>query len=453
MKTIHKKITLIGVLGMVLGWMSGLNAQAGIKFYFVAPTATITATFGAPADNSSCPVGYAKVEVTAANSAQFLTIAPARIRYVYEQLQPGRPLRVQVEKVMRISQNTIDVNYYLINDLSGLTTPGATGIFLGVTFSTDNGYDGRKHVWPTGGSGGRVRLGEYQMEFDQSHRVGGTAAIDELVLHETSHTQFTGPWSRWDGYITYGADEQHYGEELQGDPEAALNEGIGTFYGYLMNAAAITALNNFYSRADDRYFVEGQSVVAGREALYRVSTRRRSSIGDVLVWRYTWSEIPGDYLTYSEKTPTAFFTYFWQNTNGNRDQALDMIISASHSMFDNRRMRFLTYAANRLALQMEAFAATPAGQTARTNGSLTSSLFPYALLDLLTNFAMTDVEYKADHDRHYPDRNPQAYTAYWTHRNAIKQLVLADITASPIRFTDALRKVHDYCKTPANIVP
>ncbi len=444
---------MLALAQLMLVWTTALNAQAGIKYYFVAPTATITGTFGGAADNASCPVGYAKVEITAANSAQFLTVAPTRIRYVYEQLQPGRPLRTHVEKVMRISGSTIDINYYLIDDRNGLTTPGSTGIFLGITFSTANGYDGRKHVWPTGGSGGRVRLGEYQMERDQSHRAGGNAAIDELVLHESSHTQFTGPWSRWDGYITYGADEQHYGNELQGDPEAALNEGIGTFYGYLLNPTAITEMNNFFARADDRYFVEGQSVVAGRPELYNVSTRRRSSIGDVLVWRYTWLEIPGDYATYSERTPTAYFTYFWQNVNGNRDQALEMIISASNSMYDNRRKRFLSYASNRLAIKMEEFAATAAGQTARTNGTLTSSLFPYALLDLLTHFAMTETEYKADHDRNYPDRNPQAYTAYWSHRNAIKQLVQADLAASPIRFSDALRKIHDYCKTPANIVP
>ena len=441
------------VLVICLGYNLQVSiGQATIKFFFVAPTNTISTNFGTPVNTALCPAGHGVIEVTSATSAKFLTVAPPRVKYVYEQLQSGRPLRQKVEKVLKISDNTISLQYYLMDDRNGFSETGTTGIFLAVPFKTSNGYDGKKHVWPTGGSGGRIRLGEYQMDKDQANRSGGVSAIDELVLHETTHTQFTGEWSKWDGYVTYGADESHYGNELQGDREAAFNEGIATFYGYTLNPAGITSMNNFHARGDARYFIEAQSVLAGEKELYTITGRTAGKVGTSNVYKYTWLQLPGFYVPFSEETSVAYFSHFWLNVNGNKDQALDMIISASNAMYTDRKKRFLDYSANRLALQMEAFAATPAGQTAKTNGTLTSSLYAFALLDLLTHFGMTDAEFKEDYERKYPDKNPKAYTSYWTHRPAIKQLVQAEIASSPIQFTAAVKKIHDYCKLPANII-
>ncbi|HEX5112257.1 MAG TPA: hypothetical protein VFV79_05390 [Saprospiraceae bacterium] len=438
---------LLGIGGCTIS----SKGQATIQFFFIAPTASITSNFGAQPATTLTPAGYSIVEITAANSAKFSSVAPPRIKYVYDQLQAGRPLRQKVDKVLKISGNTISLNYYLMDDRNGFNA-GSTGIFLAVPFASDEGYDGKKHVWPTGGSGGRIRLGEYQMENDQSHRAGGVAAIDELVLHETTHTQFTGSWSKWDGYITYGADESHYGNELQGDREAAFNEGIATFYGFTLNAAGITELNNFHGKTDDRYFVEAQSVLAGEKDLYSITGRKAAKVRNANVFRYTWLQLPGFYIPFSERTSTAYFTYFWQNVNGNKDEAFDMIVNASNAMYSDRKKRFLDYTANRLALLMEAYAITPAGQAAKTNGTLTSSLFPFALFDLLTHFGMTETEFKEDYERKIPDKNPKAYTSYWAHRTAIKNLVQADLAANPIRFTDAVKKIHDYCRQPANII-
>jgi hypothetical protein len=450
MKSHSNHIILVTLL-IVCGVNAAVFAQ-DVNFYYVAPTAQIQSNFGTPVDNSQCPVGYGKVQIDSANSATFLGIAPTWVKYVYQNLQPGNNLRTQVSKVLRISGNTIPLNYYLVDDQTSFGA-GTSGIFLLVPFDVSDGYDGKRHVWPTGGSGGRIRLGEYQMENDQSKRPGNANAVDELVLHETTHTQFIGEWSRWDGYITYGQDEQHYGNELQGDPEAAFNEGVATFYGYTLNASGIAASNTFHSRTDDRYFVENRSVVAGQPSFFNnAPSGINGTVSGVAVRRYTWLQIPGFYVPWSENTSTAYLTHFWLNANGDRDQALDMIISASNAMYDNRLKRFLTYVANRLALSLEDFAATPAGQAARTNNTLSSSLFPYALLDFMTHYGMTEQEFKEDHDRHYPDRNPQAYSDYWAHRDAIKALVRDDMNASPIRFTEAITKIHDYCKLPQHIV-
>ncbi|MBK8503358.1 MAG: hypothetical protein IPL46_14745 [Saprospiraceae bacterium] len=449
MKNIILKVVIILVLSVIHS--IALISQT-TKFFFLAPTNIISSNFGSPVNTGSCPVGYAIIEVTASNSTKFNSVAPPRIKYVYEQLQTGHPLRDKVDKVLDISGKTISLNYYLVDDRSGLSETGTTGIFLAVPFKTDQGYDGKKHVWPTGGTGGKIRLGEYQMDKDMANRAGGVNAIDELVLHETTHTQFTGSWTKWDGYITYGADESHYGNELQGDREAALNEGIATFYGYLMNPAGISELNSFLSRVDERYFIEAQSVLAGEKDLYTISGRKPGKIGSSNIYMYTWLQLPGFYIPFSERTSTAFFTHFWQNTNGNKDQALDMIIKASNAMYDKRQKRFIDYAVNRLAIQLEDFSATGPGQTAKNNNSLTSSLFPFALFDLLTHFGMTETDIKQDMDRSNPDRHPKAFTAYWSHRDAIRNLVQADLAANPIAFTDAVRKISDYCKLPANLI-
>src|SRR5258706_5513763 len=92
-----------------------------------------------------------------------------------------------------------------------------------------------------------------------------------------------------------------------------------------------------------------------------------------------------------------------------------------------------------------------ASATGRADASRISSLLPFALLDLLTHFGMSDAEYQADYRRNNPDRGPRAFTEYFNRRAAIRALVQADITASPIRFQEALQSIINYCKQPANI--
>ena len=97
---------------------------------------------------------------------------------------------------------------------------------------------------------------------------------------------------------------------------------------------------------------------------------------------------------------------------------------------------------------METYNASAAG---RADASRISSLFPFAVLDLLTHFGMTDAEYQADYRRNNADRDPRAYTEYFTRRAAVRTLVEGDIGANPIRFNEALQKIVDYCRQPANM--
>jgi hypothetical protein len=265
-----------------------------------------------------------------------------------------------------------------------------------------------------------------------------------------------GDWTKWGAIsqraITYGEDGDHYKEELLGDQAAALDEGHGTFYGDLHNPAERRELIDFFTRSDYRYFVEARSVMAGERPLYTVAARQAGTVGGTDVWQYRWTDVPGFYLLFSESTANAFYDFFWMVANENHDQAFTMITRSSHDMWQSRMKRFLTFACNRLALQLEAQAATAEGRAAAAAGTLTSSMFPFALLDVLTHFGMTQEEYQADYRRHYPDREPRAFTEYWGHRAAVQALVRDHLSASPIRIEEAVNAAHEYFQDSSRIL-
>lgn len=472
----YSLIKLIFRVFMIAGMFVPVKSQAQkFMFWFVAPRNTISSNFAAPLDSVLCPIGYARTAINAATVAKFRTVAPQRIVYIYNQLQPGNALRNNVDKVMLNSGGTVKiVEYWLADDQTGLS---------GLPADTNNVFmqyldNGKKYVWPaafnwqmkTPGFGGVAMFGEHEMEDAVANAVGGVSSIDEVVLHESSHTQWTGNSSKWgainNSLITYGADGMHYFNisEMLGDQEGALNEGLATAYGYIMNNVAAAALLDFYKNPDDRYFVESKSVLAGAKGLYEVKERKEGNIftkdndgnskkvtyddgSPVVVYYYKWKNVPGFYLLFAEITSTAFFTLFRNETYSNKDTVFNMIGNVAFSMSADLRKRFLTYACNRLALRMEAFN----NKAGKNDPSKISSIFPFALLDLLTHFGMTDAEYQADYRRNYPDKEPRAYAEYFSRRVALKALVQADMDASPIRFAEALQKIKTYCQQPANM--
>jgi len=216
-----------------------------------------------------------------------------------------------------------------------------------------------------------------------------------------------------------------------------------------------------FSSVGQRYFVEGRSVLAGSRDLYSVKNRISTQLTDrngnlqkyqsdspIVIYTYKWWDVPGWYLLFAESTSTAFFSIIKNQTYQNKDIVLDMIRYTSNAMSPDRKKRFLTYACNRLALRMEEYNSSTQGQA---DGTKISALFPFALLDLLTHFGMPDAEFKEDYQKNNADKDPKAYNEYWTRRAAIKTLVQSDITANPIRFTEAVEKIKAYCRQPANM--
>jgi hypothetical protein len=161
------------------------------------------------------------------------------------------------------------------------------------------------------------------------------------------------------------------------------------------------------------------------------------------VFFYAWRDVPGYFVLNSEHTGTAYNLFFWLYANGNRDQAFNMIVAAAASMWDDYRKRDLFYETNRLALQLERYADTPEGQAAQAAGTLTSSLYPFALLDILTHYGMTADEYQREYRRNYPDRDPAALAEYFAnHRDFVRRLVEPHLNASPIEIVQAVEVAH-----------
>lgn len=458
------------ILGCLVGAMLTSSRAQTISFHFIAPIPTINASFGG-GDTTRMPAGYSRVLITAANSATFLTVASNHIRYVYTQLQTGTTLRTQVERVLNNSGRIVDVNYLLVNDSTGFSGAKThaflpypqTAPFFVWPAATNNGplANGRYNGW--------VMLGEHQMATDQSRRIGGMRAVDELVLHETSHTQWVGEWTKWPstsaGAITYGADGQHYVTEVIGDQEGAINEGLATYYGFTINQAGMDTMLRHYSSPYARFFIEVRSArisdpIIRATPSVQDTLREQAPDGSIRIFRYPdglpgfinrfqWRDLNGWYLLFAETTSTAFYSLYWRNAYSNRDTAFSFIGASAFSMHNGRRQRFLTYSANRLALKMEEYNATATG---RADTGKTSSMLPYAILDLVTHFGMTDSVYRADHNQHYPDRNPRAFNEYFTnHRTAVRALVNADLAATPIRFLDAMARIRTYFRQPATI--
>lgn len=461
---------------------SSASAQVGtVDFVFVAPSAAIDAGFPGAAMTApfapgftgawaTLPPGYKGVLITAANVATFRARAPQHIRDLFAQLQTGTTLRNELNRVLTVSAGRSDIRYFLVDDQNNIDA--GRGMLGSMPFNDTNApanpHNGHTYIWPAAMSqpsgGGRfqgvVGMGEVWGDVFVNKVPGGQLAWEGVALHEGSHTQWVGEFSRWgvinQSWIVYGQGG-HYTEEILGDQEAPHNEGIGTFYGYMHNNAEWQAkITNFFAKTDYRYFLDSQSAPAGWADLYNIAARQAGTMGTppntFNVWRYRWTDVPAFYILFSESTSTAFYMFFWQNTNADRSQALQMIIDYGKDAWDNRHKRFLTYSANFLALQLETWAGTAAGQAAKTAGTATSSMFPFALLDILTHFGMTDDAYRLEITRHYPDHTSRAATEYFNHRAAVRTRVQAMLAANPIRIEDAVREAHTYFRQAATIL-
>lgn len=431
-----------------------------VRTIFVAPTTKMVNTFGAGSVNGGYASGYRGIVVNANNFQTFKNIAPPNMLKTYQNLQSGQALRQHVDKVMKISGGKVDVDIILLDDRTGLGSN--SGIFVPYT------YGGKKISWPAASVGsatggryrGLVRLSEESSKVFASG-TGGWLSWESVVLHEVNHTQYVGQKTKWGRiHITYGASGSHWVSEIIGGRALAFEEGIGTFFGHVRNNP--TGINNekrFFGRTDNRYVLESWSVLASD--LYKIPHKQIQKTpphppptpGGLYYLRYyKWKDIPGFYILYSESTSTAFHTFFWNYVNNDKNQAYDMIVKSANTMWNDRKKRYLTYAVNRLALQMEAYAATAKGKAAKAAGTLTSSMFPFALLDILTHFGMSEAEYKKTYEANLAAKNPRAYTEYWRHRDKVKNLVNADLTANPIRIEQAISKAHKYFQAANTIL-
>ena len=460
------RTTACAIVAVLAGLLPGAAAAQSITFFYVAPTATVKAGFGAvaPADTGLFDVGYAHVRITAANEAKFKAAAPANLGKTFDALKAGTRLRNRVNQILRISGGLTDVTVALVDDRTGITA--------GSRFADMPRGDGVLYVWPAASVSARLGNGRYRgfiglgttaADSISSKWPGLWLAWEGTIQHEMSHTQFVNEKTKWGSVnIVYGGDGNHWISELLGEQELTFEEGLGTFFGLVDNPDwSRRALVPFWQNADGRYDLESWSVLAGTAELWNAPhtevrqtppTPPPTPGGEYAVRTYKWQDVPGFYIQFNENTSTAFHYFFWSFANANKDSAFAMIRRSASAMSQDRRKRYLSYAVNRLSLQLEDFAATPAGAAAKSAGTLTSSMFPYALLDVLTHFGMSDADFQRECRADNPDRTPKAFTDYWTRRAAVRALVQPHLTADPIRIQDAVQAVHDYFRTPDTIL-
>jgi hypothetical protein len=451
----------IGAIGVMAAAPAGAQT---LSFVFVGPTSSMVSNFGAANVQGGYATGYRGVRITPANLAVFQKVASPNMLRTYNSLQAGQPLRVRIDRVMQISHQLVfDVEVQLVDDRTGL--PGQAGYATQSSNSVE-------YVWPAAwsspvtaprkGHKGVIGVGEFWAQ-DHVNDIGWTG-WESVLLHETLHTQFVGEHTKWGSVTTtYGQDGVHYFSEILGADDLPFEEGLGTFYGFThFHPQGLNSTNAFFSRADDRYIVEDMAVVTWK-AVGPPSRSERRPIPDRVRelqpdrdtytrYYYQWRQVAPRYLMFNEWTSTAFHLYFWRNANNDPDQALRMIDATAGWMWSELRRRNLPYAVNNLALELETFAGTPEGQVKAKAGTLTSSMFPFALLDILTHFGMSDSDYQMEFKRTPLGDTSRALTEYWNHRAAIRKLVEADLTASPIGIQNAIATAHKYCQQASTIL-
>jgi hypothetical protein len=178
---------------------------------------------------------------------------------------------------------------------------------------------------------------------------------------------------------------------------------------------------------------------------------------------YRWQDVPGEFVFYNEQMFQAFALLFYENALAGRNDVFDLMLRAARTMTPpNNRLRYPALFANALSNELERYAGTAPGRAAETNRTLASSMFTYALFDIITHFGMSEAdlrrEFTINMETYLPVPKPKAFDNYWAHRNAVKQLVCPflggnDCTGNGnIDFVRAAREAKTYFADPSRIL-
>jgi hypothetical protein len=237
------------------------------------------------------------------------------------------------------------------------------------------------------------------------------------------------------------------------DQQLPLDEGMASFWGLEHNRVGRDSLIAFVNSAKPKFVLGSHSFLTGIPTMWNAphtvylnttipaNRKVRSPDGDTIrlvsqhiqtgaryeIRKYKWLDVPGEFVFYNEMMCQAYLQLFHEFAFERKDTAFQKILSAAKGITAPReRLRYPASIANQLALSMERHAATARGQAEEAAGTLTSSMFAYALYDILTHFGMSEADMKRELSinmaTYLPFPKPQAYDAYWSRRNAVRQL-------------------------------
>jgi hypothetical protein len=501
-----RKTLLLFLLGLIAAPM--MKAQ-NINVFFYAPTDSINAHFtGATAayihadDNCNGPTGYSYVVLDNQTAPIFRNMTGNMIiRRTYDSLtNVNSVLRRRIMQLRNLSNG-------LVNNLQIRMFDDRTGLAATDNCKCDNLFGALKGVWACAGNErqagqyfGDVMFGELAANHIINNFPGGWWAWYETVVHEFSHTQFAleydaagnpvqNKWGRNGVSISYGGDAGHWGSEIQGDQQSPLDEGLATFWGLERNTVGRDSLIAWLNKNDRRLYLGSHSVLTGTPLMWNAphgvifsGTIPANRIVTPTGWNpirlvsphiqtgagyelrsYRWLDVPGQFGFYNEQMFQAYALFFYENAIPSRTESFDMMLRAARVMTaPNNRLRYPALFANALANELERFARTPAGTAAETNRTLASSMFAYALYDIVTHFGMSEAdlrrEFTVNMETYLPVARPLAFNNYWAHRDAVKQLVCPFLGGancagnSNIDFVRAVREARTYFSEPARIL-
>jgi hypothetical protein len=508
MEKISIKLIFIG--GMLSLFTTGkLVAQTTVRMFYFAPTNIIIPNFTGSSAYiyvDSCanqPTGYSYVLLDSRTVGAFRRIAPPRIKATFDSLtNTGSTLRREIRKLNTLSHGMITrTEISLFDDRTGLN---ACDTCRG--FNPGNGPRALEIQGGVGSNVGVLFMGELGAEKIISDSQSNYWAWDKAVIHFFSLTQFAaenGSYTKWGPgkhVYSFGGDLNDWNQELLADQQVPVYFGLSSFWSLYRNAADKDSLIRFLNNAGYRFWLGNLSYLNGiremwdsphqvigtvpipdpdgnKQRIVHITLPGGSAEEVRLQWpgirtgeeyqlrSYKWLDVPGNYVFYNVYMFEGFMLMFHEYAFNNRIVAFNMIFNAASAMtpFD-QRLRYPAFVANQLATSMESYARTDAGRREQSAGTLTSSMFVYALYDIMTHFGMSEENMRTEILRNgdYIPLNPQplALANYWALREAVRQLACPYLggnlcqsgSTGTIDIRRAVEVVRDYFRNDSRIL-
>ncbi|MCB0847682.1 MAG: hypothetical protein KDE26_30730, partial [Bacteroidetes bacterium] len=206
-------------------------------------------------------------------------------------------------------------------------------------------------------------------------------------------------------------------------------------------------LDHFIENPGYRYLIQETSPLAGVSALKEAPHAKKDYVG-VKGREYTFLNVPGYYLLFSQTTTFAFLNTFYNYAYSDNELSHHLINKAISKTWETRDNRHLMFLVNELAVQMEDFAGTKAA--GKYNNAdfewQSSSMLPFFLLDVLTHFDMDEAEFKRVYSNHEYERQPRAFQTYWQYRTELQELTAPHLNTSNFKIYEAMAVGHEYLK-------
>ena len=452
------KKSLILILSLWFGLSLNLSAQQ-IKFELAAPKAMVEKSFGDRLfydsyHNGLETVSHSEIEE---NIAEFRKIAPPLLVMVYDSLQPGtRQFELWKNHLKLIDDNDEnEITILLVDDRNGLSKDDSSYLKVFEYQGKRYAYNEVDTWYDFSMKGGVIIIGHQVCKLLSTYsNMAGHAGIEEALMFMTqfqlADKNFKAPGRgvRRSFLVEDNDDKTYISEELLGPEASVLAVGISNFFAQILHPSPSSKdeVYEFLKLKDSRYqYRKGgnikeinESKQDFRELKFTFSNGTTSSI----LLLSEWMEVPGTAMLYSESVITGLLSLIYDHSF-DKEKALDQISFAITEIWENPETRTVLHLINELAEIMEFELAEDLKQA--DNGLKQvhySSMFPMAVLDILTHFDLSEEDYneRLKVNKGSGVEKSEAVTEYWNFRIKFLKEVSSDLKASEINLENAMYK-------------